>query len=262
MQLRREGGYAWTPDHPNLDARIAETFTIQWWAYFERYPTLHEVWPVVRKEDSYILRIARHQIWDGKLTPLQDGFAITVAFELTIGDGNRGGGTSARITEEDLPLGEWHHFAWVKNATASAVFVNGKGVAFSRGSSTRLLHDSDSPLSLGGSRGIPSFVVLGLPRDWRLFDGGLMDEVEVADVVRYPEFSEVHRGDTHFAPPGRLAPDEHTVALWHFNAPFRGSVPDSAAGLHPLSGVLVTTRPALISPVEKNRVPWGLLKQQ
>ena len=100
---------------------------------------------------------------------------------------------------------------------------------------------------------------MGLPT-WKVFTEGLIDEVRISDIARYPK---KNIGDGLWRnvvdiPEGAFEPDEHTLALWHFDGRGSQRLRDASGNGHHLS------YDAYVRGVEaRGKLPliWGQIKR-
>ena len=216
LRIYEQGDYATVPDHDDLDVTLqTDGFTIEMWVYLER-PLKErvdaiaqplDVWSLLYKDESYR--------WD--MFP-----PGSPSFNFTFREGFHAGGLPGLLTK--LPLKEWHYIAVTFAERYRQYCVNNR----LRGTRGILLRfdNTDGPLRIGGGRkpllGVTPGPFLGKPV-WVDFTGGLIDEVRISNVVRYPadgiadkKWNEVWE-KTIEIPKGRFETDEHTIALWHFD---------------------------------------------
>ncbi len=229
LEVAKPGGYAFVEDHDDFDANLTEEFTIELWIYLNRPPKFRESWILLHKEGSYLLILSGYNLVDGSMKPLGKDqiFNMTSYYYLRPGDGIQS--SSRNYTQEVIPLNQWHHLAFVKNPSEHVLFINGRQHGFPspvRGP----LGNANFPFYLGGTGGI-------LPPDgrgevkWVPFTGGLIDEVRISNIARYP----VAQFEVDI-PRHRLEPDEHTLALWHFDGSRAEWLSDASGKGHTLTG--------------------------
>ena len=262
FQIYDESDYVFAPDHDNFDVNLQKKgFTIEMWIYLTRplkrldkaAAQGHEEWNLVEKKDSYRLYIK-----NGK--PL---FSFT----------HPKAGLIWRVPEGHIQESQWIYTA----VTLSNLYVQqivdtrlwGMKV---RDLGVRDLEDllafrtSDSPLQIGGG-GLSLIGILEGPLKGKPvlsnFTGGLIDEVRISDIIRYPlaQLNKRFWEDTIQVPAGPFEPDKHTVALWHFDFDGSGGSRwrDASGNGHHLTyhgGYLG------IEPAQKLAVTWGELKRQ
>ena len=138
------------------------------------------------------------------------------------------------------------------------VFIDGISKGSLGGSSSRFVFNSDHPLYVGGlPAGAQMCLHIGedyVPSSVTTFDG-LIDELRISNVERYD-----------YKAPGekikikeRFQPDEHTVALWHFDeGPGTLRYEDASGNGHTLfaAGQLEVTQK------RKTPILWGAIKEQ
>jgi len=225
LRIYEPGDYAFAPDHDHFDiTREKEGYTIEIWYYAERplqdfdraAVQPRELWDLIYKEGSYQIGL---------------GESITAGF--------LGGTKSTALSgpEHPLPLNQWHYFA----VTLSSEYIQkvyNHQLWGRRAGGFMSLGNRDSPFCIGGGKesrpfngpDAPEWV--GKPL-WIPYTGGLIDEVRISNIVRYPR-AQLDPGrwiDVIEVPEGRFEPDEHTLALWHFDfAGYVGSKWRDASG--------------------------------
>lgn len=239
-----EGGYVFAHNHDDFHVNLQEEFTFEMWFYSKRQPRHREYWILLWKERSYLLALSGHiRMHDGRLLALPKDWMASIEFMAA------GGGTGRFITRDELPLNQWHYLAWVHGGGAYQLFLNGKASLFSE---LRPFEIKISPLYIGGTGG-PLLEDI----EWIPFTGGIIDEVRVSNKARYPVNRDI-RGIVPM-PRGRLEPDEHTVALWHFDGNRADWLDDASGNEHALIGVDLVYYSVKLSG--KLSSVWGHLKQ-
>lgn len=248
LELTQPGGYVFVEDHPDFDANIADEFTIQMWICFKRYPKFLEAWPLIHKQDTYLLIIYGFSPTLKGIERLPDKFAADLWYFLNFKVGGRA------LRPPWVPIKVWHHLMLIKKGNASALYLNGQRLNQPL-DDVKDLGDTDSPVYLAGTAA-PSIGVDLRGAEWKPFTGGLIDEVEIANTARYSPWNQEVT-----IPAGRLSPDEHTVALWHFDGPRKSAFADSSLqGNHPLIPFDVNTGPFAVEAAGKLPVTLGHLK--
>lgn len=252
LELTHPGGYVFVEDHPDFDANLADEFTIQMWICFKRYPRFLEAWPLIHKPDSYLLIIYGFSPTLEGIERLPAKFGVDLWYFLNLKVGEIiGGGALLRSL---VPINSWHHVMLIKQGNVSALYFNGQRLNQPEPDGGDL-SDTDSLVYLAGTAA-PSIGVDLRGAVWKPFTGGLIDEVEIANTARYSPWNEEVP-----IPGGRLSPDEHTVALWHFDGPRKSAFMDSSLeGNHNLIPFDVNTGPFAVSAAGKLAVTWGHLK--
>ncbi len=205
------GEYAFIPDRLDLDFRLGRTgFTLELWFYLKR-PLKDvndttgepgEIWALVYKAGSYEIGLAEDQV---NLRMNGPGHSRSWGF-LVSPDGR-------------LPINQWHYIAVMFEAEYRQEVANTvlKGAL----DGFRGFINTPGPLCIGGARE----PVLGFdpaPRDGppsTIFSEGVIDEVRISSIVRYPRENLEHHfwQETIEVPRAPFEPDAHTVALWHFD---------------------------------------------
>ncbi len=263
FQIYAESDYVFAPDHDDFDVNLQKKgFTIEMWIYLTR-PLKRldkaaaqgfEEWNLIEKKDSYRL-------------PLTSDGALFFSF------------THPRVQDvflfQDGYIREkqWHYIAvMLSNAYAQRVVDTRLWGRKVRGLADFFIRDlltfrtSDSPLQIGGG-GTSLIGILEGPLKGKPvlsnFTGGLIDEVRISNIVRYPwaQLNKEFWKDTIQVPTGPFEPDRHTIALWHFD--FDGS---GGSRWHDASGNghhLIYHGDYLgIKPAQKLAVTWAELKGQ
>ena len=253
LGVTKRGGYAFVEDHDDFDANLVDEATIEMWIYLKRAPKFRESWVLLHKEESYLLTLSGHSISPpNKLHHLKkDQIANLTYFVAHPGGGMRG----SRIqTEDNLPLNQWHHLAFILGNKASVLYLNGKqetGPGIPRGP----LNNTHFPLSIGGT-GVSDTIFEDAK--WLRFTGGLIDEVRVSDIARYPLHKLHQFGFT--IPDSRFKPDKNTLALWHFDGGRAEWLKDASGNEHTLTDVDL----AYFYVDSRGKLPtlWGEIKRQ
>jgi len=159
------------PDSPNLD--ITDELTMEAWVY----PT---------KTSSSAIIVNKESSWECALQ--------SNVLKAAINSGEwawHGGG--------EAPLNKWSHVAISFDGTEHHAFVNGKYQA-SRPNAGKI-QTSNDPFCVGWRTGTDSHEPFT----------GIIDEVRISNVVRYP------KGKDFTLPASEFMPDDNTVVLYHFN---------------------------------------------
>ena len=263
FQIYSESDYVFVPDHDDFDVNLQEKgFTIEMWIYLTR-PLKRldkaaaqgtERWNLIEKKDSYRL-------------PFTSDGALFFSF------------THPRANDvflfQDGHVREkqWHYIAiMLSNSYVQRVVDTRLWGRKVRDLGVRDIENllafrtSDSPLQIGG--GGPSLIgILEGPLKGKPvlsnFTGGLIDEVRISNIVRYPwaQLNKEFWEDTIQMPAGPFEPDRHTVALWHFDFDGSGGSRwrDASGNGHHLTyhGDYLG-----INPAQKLAVTWGELKTE
>ncbi|MXV75220.1 LamG domain-containing protein [Candidatus Poribacteria bacterium] len=264
FQIYAESDYVFALDDNDFDVNLQKKgFTIEMWIYLTRPQKLldkaaaqgTERWTIIKKKDSYGLQ----------LTPLSARLQFTFthprAQDIFLGP-------DRQIREK-----RWHYIAiMLSNAYVQQVVDTRLWGRKVRDLGVRDIRDllafrtSDSPLQIGG--GGPSLIgILEGPLKGKPvlsnFTGGLIDEVRISNIIRYPwaQLDKEFWEDTIQMPAGPFEPDEHTVALWHFDFDGSGGSRwrDASGNGHHLTyhGDYLG-----IEPAEKLAVTWAELKRE
>ena len=228
LEITKRGGHVFVEDHDDFDANLfseATEATLEMWIYLKRAPKFPESWVLLHKEGSYMMALNGYWIDFGdRLVPLGPN---QVALYLYLRE-QRGGGRSACTME--LLLNQWYHLVFMSGKKGYTYYFNGtqKG-----GGNFHQLNNLNFPLYIGGT-GIFDTVFLervkggkGIP-----FTGGLIDEVRVSNITRYP-----HAEPEIAVPTDRFNPDDNTLALWHFDGGRANWLKDASGNGHTLTAV-------------------------
>ena len=250
LEIFQEGDYASVEDSDDFDVNLArKEFTIEMWVYFKRPPQpgslkgqLRERWAVIYKEGSYELELFPE--------------AFNIDFEVS--PPRLGGLWGFHLDEGLLSVNQWNYIAMVVDGNSVQRIVNGdlRGLAKRHNKAgLPLFDDSDSPLCIGG--GHDPNIWEGLPT-WKVFTGGLIDEVRISDIARYPKEKINNRlwRDVVDIPEVPFEPDEHTLALWHFDGRGSQRLRDASGNGHHLGYSAYG-----IEPSGKLPVLWGQIKR-
>lgn len=213
FQIYSERDHTFVSNHENFDINLQKNgFTIEMWIYLKRpLKRLNraaaqgtEKWNLIEKDNSY-----RLQFTNG--TP---NFTFT---HPRIGD-------IALVPQGNVPLNEWHYIAVTLSNSYIQQAVNTQlwGTTLHGINDLLAFRTSESPLQIGGGGETIIGAILG-PFDGKPvltnFTGGLIDEIRISNIIRYPKkkLDQEAWRDTILVPTGPFEPDEHTVALWHFD---------------------------------------------
>ena len=242
-----EGGYVFAQNHDDFDVNLQEEFTFEMWFYLKRQPRRREGWMLLWKEGGYLLELSGHmRTHDARFLALPKDWMARIEHS-AIGNG----GSSRLITKDDLPLNRWHYLAWVHGSGAYQFYLNGKASLFIK---LLPLKVKDSPLHIGGTATSP---FEDIADQWVPFTGGIIDEVRISNKARYPLNRDIR--EIVPMPRGRLEPDEHTVALWHFDGNRADWLDDASGNEHALIGANLVYYS--VEPSGKLSTVWGHLKQ-
>lgn len=238
------GDYVFVGDHTDFDVNLQKNgFTVEMWVYLKsamippvrRAP--YDTWTLVYKAGSY-------------------GFAFR-AIDISILQMDEG--WQLRGNGFDIPVNQWFYVAFMVSEEYTQAVINQQ----LKGNIDDFLAfgNTDSRLRIGG--GGPEFL-FRQKIGWDSFSDGLIDEVRISDIVRYPKekIEDVGWRDTIVVPEGPFETDEHTIALWHFDVGEgrEGSRFRDASG----NGHHLTYHGAYLNvqPRRKLTTTWGTLKNQ
>ena len=221
LQVYTAGDYVYVGDSDAFDANIGANpgLTIEMWIYQKR--------SMVDLEPRAVNRIKPHEQW---YLMSKKGSYFLIAFGY--GDVTDGvsfcpdnGAAGAKVDASgELPLNQWNYVAIMVNSQYKQGIINTQLTGSTLRERGRFLGLLDTPSSLrigGGVKpnlGLPGVPLAGKPT-WTPFTEGLIDEIRISNIVRYPkkELAEGFWKETVALPPVPFEPDEHTVALWHFD---------------------------------------------
>ena len=256
LEITKRGGHVFVEDHDDFDANLVDAATIEMWIYLKRAPKFRESWVLFHKEGSYMVTLDGH-FTDlfGELHPLdwEEGLIGELSYTLAIPGGSRTAGTI--MDKNELPLNWWHHLVFIFGKKgARTVYLNGRQV-FRRNLLPEPLPNTNFPLFIGGTGIFDTIFLANVKRKRIPFTGGLIDEVRVSNIVRYPvEKFEIA------VPHHRLNPDGNTLALWHFDGGRAEWLKDASGNEHTLTGVDL----AYFHVDSRGKLPtlWGKIKRQ
>jgi hypothetical protein len=256
-------GYYYAEDRGDcFDKLLRDGMTIEFWFCPARVTKQGEWWNLVTKPAQlrpwftpiYQLRIEYFREHDGN---------EWMWLRRSIGGGGASWGLWW-ITPQGEYEPKWHHVILqgraVGNGFYGYVFLDGVSKGHFGSSSMHFTFDSDLPLFVGGlPPGAQVFIHLGgldgvdgIRSEGITFDG-LIDELRISKIERYKPKP---YGERIFIRK-RLQPDEHTVALWHFDEGPRALKYQDASG----NGHTLFAAGQLDVPHEgKTPVLWGDIK--
>ncbi|MFC1714192.1 LamG-like jellyroll fold domain-containing protein [Candidatus Poribacteria bacterium] len=227
----KHGYYYAVDENDSFDNEFLKNgMTIEFWFYPARQTERGEIWGLISKSSLYWLRMEHLYL----TAENNDGQEANVMW---IKEGARGGWSTLvfwDITGDGDYEPEWHHIAFqgrlFGNRLSSRVYQDGILEQSGSSSATPLVYDTDTPLFVGGApEGTKSFLhdgsMLYTVSDVTTFNG-LIDELRISSVERYKQAAMHGKIDVK----DRFQPDEHTVALWHFDEGPRSVVYQDASG--------------------------------
>jgi hypothetical protein len=185
--------YAGAPDHNELDvgSDAGGDITVEAWVYLNAGSTRRAI---LGKESA-------------SSTDSSFSMSVNSSGNLVCAFTRLNGGMSTGQSEAALPQGKWLHLACMFDYSASDPQVI---VAVGQGKQPAAVTYDSALVALG--KVLNSTAAFEVGKCYRTigctvpFDG-MIDEVRVSDVVRYP---------AAYTPPAKLACDDDTRALWHF----------------------------------------------
>ena len=250
LEITKRGGHVFVEDHDDFDANLfseATEATLEMWIYLKRAPKFPESWVLLHKEASYMMALNGYWIdFDDRLVPLKPNQVALYLYHRE----QRGGGRTACTLK--LLLNQWYHLVVMSGKKGDAFYFN--GTQHTRGHPPPKLNNLNFPLYIGGT-GIFDTVFLervkgkGIP-----FTGGLIDEVRVSDIARYP-FDNLRIA----VPTDRFNPDDNTLALWHFDGGRANWLKDASGNGHTLTAV----DSVYLHVESRGKLPtlWGQIKR-
>jgi len=214
FQIYQPGDYAYVKDHDDFDFNFhfSEAFTIELWFYQKRSMKQPdrlkeepgERWYLINKSESYDIR-----------TSTTSNCPYLYLISPIVGN---------LIRCSKLPLNQWHYAAFTVDIYRQSI-INTQLIGKAKLERTIFIGilNSLSSLQIGG--GVQA-TVGNIPNEpffrrpfWTPFTGGLIDEIRISNINRYPrkEIDQESWKETIVVPTGPFKPDEHTVALWHFD---------------------------------------------
>ena len=250
LEITKRGGHVFVEDHDDFDANLfneATEATIEMWIYLKRAPKFGESWVLLHKESSYMITLDGYWIDFDKLVPLGPN-QVALRFYCRWERGER-----SHACTMGIPLNQWYHLAFVFGKKGYTFYRNGRGGK--RGNfRPQRISNLNFPLYIGGT-GIFDTVFLERVKGKRLpFTGGLIDEVRVSNITRYP-----HAAHQITVPTDRFNPDENTLALWHFDGGRANWLKDASGNGHTLTAV----KSAYLDVESRGKLAtlWGQIKR-
>lgn len=223
LKIYTPGAYAFAPDHDDFDVNLQENgFTIEMWVYigsplkmfsWAKNPDkqqLKDLWALLYKKGSYeliILPSYEHPYYTPHFTLMGPDFVSSYSFP-----------------NNSLEMNQWHYLAVMLGEHQGKTYLvrvidNKLYGRTNLGRGLADLHSTNAPFCIGGGRTLPEEVI-EKKNLWDDFTGGLIDEVRISNIVRYPPQAALDKmlwEETIEVPTEPFEPDEHTIALWHFD---------------------------------------------
>ena len=253
--LGAPGDYAFAPDRLDFDFHLGRKgFTVELWFYLNR-PLKKvddatgepgEIWAFVYKAGSYEIGLAQTEVLVRMKGP---GYSRSTGF---LGS-----------PDEWLPINQWHYIAIMFDADSYQEVANTllKGQL----GGYQGFVNTPSRLCIGGAREpVLSFDpgARGGGQPSTPFTAGAIDEVRISSIVRYPRADLAHHfwQETIEVPRAPFDPDEHTVALWHFDGWGEAErLMDASGNGHHLT---YHGKSFAVRPRGKLTTTWGAIKQR
>ena len=233
FEVTKRGGHVFVEDHDDFDANLFNEArfeaTLEMWIYLKRAPEFGESWVLFHKERSYMMTLNGHWNDFGRLVPLGPQIVALCFYHRWEQENGAAAGGGASTLK--LPLNQWYHLVFMFSKNGYTFYLNGKRL--SRGNfGPQRISNLNFPLYIGGT-GIFDTVFLEDVKEGkgRPFTGGLIDEVRVSDIVRYPHAAFIA------VPTDRFNPDGNTLALWHFDGGRANWLKDASGNGHTLTAV-------------------------
>lgn len=214
FQTYAPGDFAFVTDSRDFDINLQKNgFTIEAWIYITRplepfvwaenpaEQKLRDLWVVFEKADSYRLSILPNH--RARFLLQGPGFSHTFSFPGHLLQVNQWHYLSVMFAEDYYQL-------VVDNKLRGSLYLNRIGL--------QDLNNTDGVFSVGGGEGPPSGDI-DKKWLWNPFTAGMIDEVRISNIIRYPkeELNANEWSDVTEIQEGPFEPDEHTIALWHFD---------------------------------------------
>lgn len=252
LDLRGKQGYYYAEDINDCfdDDFLKNGFTIEFWFRPERPVKKAEAWNLIAKLPIYQIEVVYFGFLD------QEGMCLR--YSIPCGQTTMG---FFDLSEAKDYEPEWHHYIFQGQVSGNwfsgITFLDGvSGGSFSGSSSPDFVTDSDDPLYIGGLiPGSKTFVFVDaehIMTDPTTFDG-LIDEIRISSIQRYEQKVP---GDK-IRVPGRFKPDEHTVALWHFDENSFLEYKDASGNGH----TLFASKELSVTPKASITTLWGKIKK-
>lgn len=264
LRIGERGDHAFLPDHEDFDVNLQENgFTLEMWIYLE-HPLKErndaiaqplEIWTLLQKAGSY--KWEMYPAGSHGFTFFHNGVREPIGFG----------------PHEGFLPHQWYYIALTLTQEYRQAIINNR----LRGNRSNLLRfdDTDTPLQIGGGRepllGATPGPFFEKPIHVN-FTGGRIDEVRISNIVRYPEagvaekaWNEIWEKNIEI-PRGAFQPDEHTIALWHFDVhrPINTKWRDASINRHDLTytGKDLDVQPLNVHPRRKLATTWGEIKRR
>ena len=255
LEITKRGGHVFVEDHDDFDANLFNEArfeaTLEMWIYLKRELKFPESWVLFHKERSYMMTLNGHWIDFGRLVPLGPQVVALCFYHRWERDrGGVGGGGASTLK---LLLNQWYHLVFMFSKKGNTFYLN--GTRLTRGNFfPQRISNLNFPLYIGGT-GIFDNVFLERVKEGkgRPFTGGLIDEVRVSNIARYP-----HAEPEIAVPTDRFNPDGNTLALWHFDGGRANWLKDASGNGHTLTAV--DSVYLHVESREKLPTLWGKIK--
>lgn len=251
LTIYEAGDYAFVPDRLDFDFKLGKNgFTVELWFYLKRpmkefnneTREAGEMWALVYKAGSYEIGLISHEV---RMRMKGPGHSRAWGFPIT--------------REGFMPVNQWHYIAIMFDEEYLQEVAN----AFLQGSlgGFKGFTNTPSPLCIGGTQDSLVGIDPGRGAGGTFFEG-VIDEVRISNIVRYPRenLNQHFWEDTIQVPNTPFEPDEHTVALWHFDGWGQAErLMDSSGNGHHLTyhGKYLDVRPR-----GKLATTWGKIKSR
>ncbi len=250
LLLDGEQAYAMVPPHNVLLKDYHEGISIDGWLYLEEYPEKGETWMLLHKPGAYQIAL-QHS------SPGHVSFRFAAAWKT-----QKGRHGSWMGIQFQVPLQQWLYFYGIigKQKLNEFTIFDGApdepliiGRKFAESDLFELFEDPLIPMKL----------------EYHAFHGAI-DELRISNVARGGVGDmQVYLGTGADAPQNvpipkrRFHPDEHTVALWHFNDR-RTVFSDASQNALTMSAKKGAFNPIVFSVLTKGKVvtTWGRFKTQ
>jgi len=162
--------------------------------------------------------------------------------------------------DDSVQVNQWHYLVLMLSEGYVQLVIDNQLVGSAWDFNPLNLNNTDAPFCIGGGK--PPGPWPEKPF-WNVFTGGLIDEVRISNIVRYPkEEGDAKRWSKIIGVRnGPFESDKHTIALWHFD--FEGDTNskwrDASGNGHHLTykGNYLS-----VQPRRKLATTWGEIKRR
>jgi hypothetical protein len=258
LWLNGERAYAIVPPNDVLLKDYHEGITIDGWLYLEEYPKKSEIWMLLHKPGAFQIVLL-----PSSPEPKAEGVGERsehIFFRFSAAWKTPGGGHSPDIGMRfQVPLRQWLYFYGI--------------IGKQRPEDTMLDGDPAKPLTIGRKLADNDLFAEDpwlLKLKYHAFHGAI-DELRISNIVRgLVGEMQIYLGTCEDAPQnvpipnGPFQPDEHTVALWHFEENERIIFSDASKNNLKMFAREGAFNPIIfpVTPKGKVTATWGRIKNQ